>query len=67
MPTEVFMDFDKDDNPVISVKGLKGRSCKDLTKALEQKLGTVVDSQTTPEYNEREVAKTNARLFDKRK
>jgi hypothetical protein len=64
---EVFMDFNETDDPVISVKGVKGRSCKELTAALESKLGTVVDSQTTPEYNEREVAKTNARVFDKRK
>lgn len=67
MPIEVFMDFDKDDNPVISVKGTKGRSCKDLTKALEQKLGIVVDSKTTPEYNEREVARNDNRVFDKRR
>lgn len=49
---EVFMDFDDDDNPVISVKGVKGRGCKDLTADLERKLGTVVKETKTKEYNE---------------
>ncbi len=63
---EVFIDFDEKDDPVVSVKGAKGKSCKDLTKNLELALGKVVDSETTPEYNEREVAKQNDRAYTKR-
>lgn len=63
---EVFLDFDKDDNPVVSVKGVKGRTCKDLTAGLERKLGTTISTETTPEFNEREVARVNDRASNKR-
>lgn len=65
---EVFIDFDEKDDPVISVKGVKGKACKLLTADLERKLsgGGPIQTQETPEYHEREVAKTNARVFDKR-
>jgi len=52
---EILMDFDDNDNPVISVKGVKGKACRALTADLEQKLGKVTSTETTPEYNEREV------------
>ena len=32
------------------VKGVKGRGCKELTKAIDQ-LGTVTESKNTLEYN----------------
>jgi hypothetical protein len=66
---EILMDFDENDNPVISVKGVKGKSCKDVTKGIEQALGKVISSQTTPEYNEREASNVTAnnRASDKRR
>lgn len=63
---EVFMDFDENDDPVVSVKGVKGKACKTLTADLERKLGTVTKTEETPEYQEREVAKANDRAFHKR-
>ncbi|MNS68424.1 hypothetical protein D3C72_1017060 [compost metagenome] len=36
----------------IQVKGVHGASCLDLTKGLEQGLGTVEDRQLTAEYYE---------------
>lgn len=63
---EIFMDFSDDDEPIISVKGVKGRSCKDLTKGLELALGKVVVDEKTPEYYEREVAQANERASNKR-
>jgi len=36
--------------PVISVKGVKGKSCKDITKELEKALGKSGKSTPTPEY-----------------
>lgn len=41
--------------PVITVKGVAGAGCKDLTRDLEKSLGKVVSRQLTPEYR-----KTNA-------
>lgn len=58
---EVFMDFDDNGNPVISVKGVKGKACKALTADLEKSLGEVITETHTPEYNEREVARDRAR------
>lgn len=52
---EVFIDFDADDNAVVSVKGVAGKACKDLTKDLEQKLGSVSHEEKTTEYNQTEV------------
>jgi len=65
---EILMDFDENDNPVISVKGVKGKACRALTADLEQKLGKVISTEHTPEYNEREVL-TNAaaRIPNKRR
>jgi len=64
---EVFMDFDENDDPVISVKGVKGKACKALTADLERKLGgVVVESQETPEMREREVAQSHDRASNKR-
>lgn len=66
MPIEIYMDFDSEDNPVVSVRGAKGRSCSDLTKGLELALGKVVVDEKTPEYYEREVAQANERASNKR-
>jgi hypothetical protein len=63
---EIFMDFNENDEPVVSVKGAKGRSCSELTKGLEMALGKVVVDEKTPEYYEREVAQANERASNKR-
>jgi hypothetical protein len=41
-------------NATISVKGVKGRSCKELTKTFEEGLGKVVSSENTSEMYEKE-------------
>lgn len=39
----------------LHVKGVKGKSCVDLTREIEQKLGQVVERRETAEYYERPV------------
>lgn len=56
MTEEITLTFDNDDNPVIDVKGVKGKSCTQLTEALEKKLGTVTKDVKTREFNEQEVS-----------
>jgi hypothetical protein len=56
---EVFIDFDIEDNPVVSVKGAPGRTCKDLTRDLEMKLGKVQVEVKTQEYWQSEVKNVN--------
>jgi Protein of unknown function (DUF2997) len=43
----------------IQVKGVHGASCLDLTKGLEQGLGTVEDRQLTAEYYEQQQNQQN--------
>ncbi|MFN3432142.1 MAG: DUF2997 domain-containing protein [Candidatus Sericytochromatia bacterium] len=43
----------------IQVKGVHGASCLDLTKGLEQGLGTVEDRQMTAEYYEQQQNQQN--------
>jgi hypothetical protein len=38
--------------PTIHVQGVKGRSCKDITKALEAALGETSESKSTNEFYE---------------
>ena len=40
-------------NPSLTVEGVKGESCKDVTAALEAALGTVVSDTPTNEFYER--------------
>lgn len=46
--------------PVISVEGVKGGSCKDLTRDLEKKLGGVKSRKLTREYMQSEGTSTRA-------
>lgn len=39
-----------DGTPEISVDGLAGASCKEITRALEQALGQVKDDKKTPDF-----------------
>ena len=47
--------FDGKGGSEITVSGVKGAGCKDLTASLEEALGTVVSDEETPEMHEREV------------
>lgn len=49
---KIIVDFDENGNPTVSVEGVKGRSCKDLTAALEKALGKVTSDKTTAEYTQ---------------
>ena len=39
----------------VEVNGMAGKSCEDLTRELEQALGTVTDRKRTADYHKREV------------
>lgn len=47
--------FDGKGNSEVSVKGVVGPGCKDLTASLEDALGTVVSDEETQEMRQREV------------
>ena len=40
----------------LRVKGVKGRRCLDLTRELEEKLGTVVERRLTGDYYQTQVS-----------
>lgn len=61
---EVFMDFGENDNVIVSVKGVKGKGCKDLILELERSLGKVLKEETTAEYNQ--VEKKNEGAHNRR-
>jgi len=44
----------KDGKTTIDVNGIKGPSCKDVTKRLQEALGTEVESETKDEFWEQE-------------
>jgi hypothetical protein len=46
----VTVHIEKDGGTKISVDGVKGKSCLDITKALEENLGTVSDRQHTGDF-----------------
>lgn len=62
---EVIVDFDEKGQPVISVKGVKGKACKDLTRDLEKALGTVTKTELTPEYNQQETNRATDRAYNR--
>lgn len=46
----------------ISVKGIKGRKCQDVTKSLEESLGVVASTTETAEMREVEREQTRTHL-----
>ena len=49
---EIIIDFDEQGNPKITAKGIKGKSCKDVTAFLEKELGEKISDSNTREYYE---------------
>lgn len=49
MAETISVDIAADGSLSYTVKGIKGRGCKELTKAIDA-LGTVTESKTTGEY-----------------
>lgn len=49
---QVTIKVDSEGNATIGVTGHAGPGCQDLTKALEDAMGTVRSDDRTPEYNQ---------------
>lgn len=49
---EIIINFDEQGNPDISVQGVKGKVCTDITKFLETALGNKQSDIKTREYYE---------------
>lgn len=56
MKRELEIEITPDGEVKIKVKGASGGECLELTKALEEALGVVVDRQMTSEYYHAEVS-----------
>jgi len=52
---EIIIEATPEGAVTISVKGVKGQACKDLTAAFEKALGKVVKVEKTKEWNEKPV------------
>lgn len=48
--TEILFTIDDSGNITITVEGVKGKDCTEITKELEEAFGIVVDQQFTSEY-----------------
>ena len=57
MPTTIEVEIAPDGTITTTTRGVKGRSCRDVTKFLTDALGTVVESKNTGEFLEVETAK----------
>jgi hypothetical protein len=47
----ITVDVDQEGGVQITVEGVAGKSCKDLTADIEKALGKVTNDVKTPEYN----------------
>lgn len=47
---DIVFDIDADGNITITVEGVKGKDCTELTRELEEALGVVIDQEFTSEY-----------------
>lgn len=50
--TEIEITFAPDGTTTTKVKGGRGRSCRDATKAIREAIGLTVEDRTLPEYHE---------------
>lgn len=55
MSEEIIVIIDQNGEPAVEVNGVKGKSCKDFSKALEQALGDVTKDTVTKEFYEQPV------------
>lgn len=55
MAQEIVVNFDNEGNPIIEAKGIKGKSCKEVTAFLEKALGQKVSDTNSREFYEKEV------------
>lgn len=53
--TEIDIEITPDGEVVLKVRGAAGDQCLELTRALEQELGIVVDREMTSEYYQQSV------------
>lgn len=53
MATTVNVEIDKEGNAIVSVNGVQGKACQDLTRPLETLLGVKVSDVPTKEMNTR--------------
>lgn len=59
MAEEIIVEVSKMGEVKVSVNGVKGKSCKDLTKNLEAAFGVVTEEKRTSEYAEPEARAVN--------
>lgn len=52
MATEITIEVNKEGDSTISVEGVKGKKCKDVTRAFEEALGIIQSDVETAEYHE---------------
>lgn len=53
---DIVFDIDSDGNITITVEGVKGKDCTELTRELEESLGVVLDRTHTSEYYQDEAS-----------
>jgi len=58
--SQIIIDIDADGNTTVSVKGVKGKSCTDLSKNIEAALGKVTRDDKTPEFHQQVAASVRA-------
>jgi hypothetical protein len=51
---KVILNFDEEDNPVISVEGVRGKKCLEASRPYEEALGTVSKMEPTEEMDGKE-------------
>ncbi len=55
MAKEIYVTIDEEGNTQITVKGVKGESCRKLTKELEEALGLTTSDVVTAEFYEQPI------------
>ena len=61
---EIEITINEDGTVSLGVKGVKGQSCTELTKFLEEELGAVVDRKYTSEFYEEDVVHEKIKLSE---
>jgi hypothetical protein len=60
--SNITVTVEKDGKTTIKVEGVKGKSCTDITKLLEEALGTVERRTATAEMNEKPTIPDRAKI-----